>query len=101
MNVTLMLTCVLGVNFKILEYTSRAAQVFGFDKSSGSTEVPIVTGATAYGDLQSGETYILVFNESLFFGARLDHSLLNPNQIRHYGVPVWDNPFDTNRKVGM
>jgi hypothetical protein len=23
----------------------------------------------------------------------MDHSLINPNQIREYGLPVYDNPF--------
>ena len=28
-------------------------------------------------------------------GDQLDHSLLNPNQLRHHGVVVQDNPYDT------
>ena len=88
-------TCCLGKNFIIYKYTTRTADVYAYDKSyKPITNVPIVTGATAYDSPITGETYILLFNESLYYGTRMDHSLFNPNQIRKYGVPVWDNPFD-------
>ena len=32
----------------------------------------------------------------LWFGSQMEHSLINPNQIREYGLPVFDNPFDAN-----
>lgn len=38
-------------------------------------------------------TYILVFNEAIWMGDLLDHSLINPNQLRSHGVDVQDNPF--------
>ena len=47
-----------------------------------------------YDDPLTGNTYILLFNESLYYGSKMDHSLFNPNQLRKYGVNVWDNPFD-------
>ena len=58
------------------------------------TNVPIVSGATAYDD-PNGETYILIFHESLYYGTKLEHSLINPNQIRHNDVDFWDNPYDS------
>ena len=57
-------------------------------------DVPIVTAATAYTCANTGQTYILVFNEFLWYGTQMDHSLINPNQICVYGIPLWDNPFD-------
>jgi hypothetical protein len=36
----------------------------------------------------------LFFHESLYHGEKLDHLLINPNQIRPYGIPFWDHPFD-------
>ena len=27
----------------------------------------------------------------------MDHSLINPNQIRDYGIPLWDNAYDKTR----
>ena len=91
-------TCI-GMNFVILSYTQRVAQVFAYDPSLPPTEVPIVSGATAYDCPITSVTYILVVNEALYYGTRLDHSLWNPNQVRSFGNPVWDNPFDPD-KVG-
>ena len=42
-----------------------------------------------------GTAYLLVFHESLWMGDKLDHTLVNPNQLRAYGVSIQDNPFDT------
>ena len=38
-----------------------------------------------------------MINEALYYGTKIDHSLINPNQIRAYGVPFWDNPYDKKR----
>ena len=40
--------------------------------------------------------YLLIFHESLWMGNKLDHTLVNPNQLQAYGVSVQDNPFNTN-----
>ena len=73
----------------------RTADVQGYDKSyEPIINIPIVTGATAYGGHLTGKTYILLFHESLYYGMRMDHSLFNPNQISKYDISVWDNPFD-------
>ena len=93
-------TCCLGANFIILRYTQRTADVYPYDSSyAPMTNVPIVTGATAWTDKSDNRTYILIFNESLYYGKKLNHSLLNPNQIRHNGIDLWDNPFDKSRNV--
>ena len=93
-------TCVLGRNFIVLSYTSRTADVYPYDKSySPIANVPIVTGATAWDDHVDGQTYILIFNESLYYGERLDHSLVNPNQVRANGIGLWDNPYDPNHNL--
>ena len=41
-----------------------------------------------------GMAYLLIFHESLWMGDKLDHTLVNPNQLRAYGVSIKDNPFD-------
>jgi hypothetical protein len=48
-------------------------------------------------DLQTKQTYILVINEALYYGSKLDHSLINQNQVWEYGIPFWDNPYDKER----
>mmetsp|Transcript_5420 Transcript_5420/g.7995 ORF Transcript_5420/g.7995 Transcript_5420/m.7995 type:complete len:667 (+) Transcript_5420:1119-3119(+) len=50
--------------------------------------VPIASCATAYDHPALQETLILVFHESLYFGDAMEHSLLNPNQIRANGLMV-------------
>lgn len=76
--------------------------VYSYDTSSKLIEnIPIVTGATAYDGPVTDMTYILVFHESHFYGARLDHSLINPNQIRAYGIPIWDNPYDPQQSLAI
>ena len=55
--------------------------------------VSIVTAATAWTCLESGQTYILVFHEGLWMGESMPNSLINPNQLRAFGCIVQDNPF--------
>jgi hypothetical protein len=72
--------------------------VYAYDKSYKPQEgVPIVVGGAAYDDPTTGTTYILVFNEALYYGIKLDHSLINPNQVLSYGIGFWDNPVDHTR----
>ena len=93
-------TCCLGKNFIVLNATYRTADVYAYDASIKPIEnVPIVSGATAFDDPTTGTTLILVFHESLYYGERLDHSLINPNQVRAYGIPFWDNPYDNARPL--
>ena len=40
---------------------------------------------------------MLVINEALYYGTKLDHFLINPNQVRSYGIYLWDNPFDKEK----
>ena len=87
-------TIVLGSNAIITQYTTRECDVSPYaDTYEPIRNVPIVTGATAITSSNSGLTYILIFNEAIWMGDLLDHSLINPNQLRCHGVDVQDNPF--------
>ncbi len=88
-------TVVLGRNCVILKYTGRECDVSPYtDLYEAIKGVPIVTGATAWTSQVDGQTHILVFHEAQWMGEVLEHSLINPNQLHHYGVLVQDNPFD-------
>ncbi len=89
-------TCALGSNFVPLFFTGRACDVSPYNADSYEPErdVPIICGATAWTCQESGQTYILVVNEGLWFGDKLQHTLLNPNQLQYSGVLVADNPFN-------
>ena len=93
-------TCCLGKNFIVQAFTNRTVDVYSYDTLVAPTcNVPIVTGVTAWDCPDSNITYILVFNESSYYGEKLDHTLINPNQIRHNGIDYWDNPFDKSRGI--
>ena len=93
-------TC-FGKNFRVISFTSEVCSVSPFLAEYDSvTDVPICTAATAV-DLQSGETIILEFGQGLWFGERMDHSLINPNQCRSFGISLCDDPTDPNRKLGL
>ena len=73
-------TCVLGINFVILEYSGRVCDVYPYSQDyEAIKDIPIVRGATAVQDQDTGETYIFVINEGLWYGNRMYHSLINPN----------------------
>lgn len=78
----------------MIELTGEVCNVNGFKDEMTVQDVPVATTATAYTVPGTSDTYILIFNESLFFGGGMDHSLMNPNQIRASGIPVSDNPFE-------
>jgi hypothetical protein len=89
-------TIVLGRNAIVLQHTNRVCDVAPYaDSYEPITGVPIVRGATAVTSQTTGKTYILGFNEAIWMVDHLDHSLLNPNQMRHHGFTVQDNP-DSN-----
>ena len=54
--------------------------------------VPIAKAGTAWTSPESGTTFILVFNEGLWMGDKMEHTLVNPNQMRLFGIMVQDNP---------
>jgi hypothetical protein len=76
--------------------------VKGFHQSFAPIdEIPVATVATAWDDPETGQTFILIVHQALYFGKQLDHSLINPNQIRVSGIPVCDDPFDRHRRMGI
>jgi hypothetical protein len=94
-------TCCASVNFRPLEFNGMSCSVTPFHTDYPSMEqIPVVTCATAV-DMLDGSTIILIIHEALYFGAGMDHSLINPNQIRTTGIPVNDNPFDKSRPFGI
>ena len=91
-------TCCIGKNFSILEYTRRTTEFYAYEKSLKPIEgVPIMNGTTDWDNPVTQHTYILVINKSLYYGTKLDHSLINPNQVRSYGLNFWDNHLDKEK----
>lgn len=86
-------TTVAGRNCLLMNYTDRSCTVHAYnDDYDPLPDVPVVKAATGFTS-RNGRNYILVLNEALWM-PNLDHSLINPNQLRDYGVQVQDNPYD-------
>ena len=63
--------------------------------------VQVASGATAWTDQDTGITHIFVVHQGLWFGTKMPHSLMNPNQTRVHGFYVCYDPFDPNRSLGI
>lgn len=42
---------------------------------------------------------MFIFHECLYFGEKVKPTLINQNQLRHYGCIVQDNPFDAKNDI--
>lgn len=92
------------MNCRPIYFTGQQCDVQGFhDDFTPVQDVPIATVATAWSDPFTGQGYILILHETLYFGNNMNHSLINPNQLRHFGVEVFDNPYDPDpsRTMGI
>ena len=95
-------TCVAGPNFVVIEFTGEHCDVTPYTADyQPILNISVVNAATAYTDESTGETTILYFNQVLWYGKRMQMSLINPNQLRHYGITVSDDPTDTARPFGI
>ena len=95
-------TICAGNNCTLMYYTNRACDVMLFsDSYNAKTDVQIVTACTAYQCPKTGQVYILVLNEALWFGNKggMDHTLLNPNQLGNYQIDIYNNPFDRTKDL--
>ena len=87
-------TIVCGANCSIIHYTGKECDVSPYtDTYEAIKSVPIVRAGTAFDHPETGVTFIFVFNEAIWMGDKMDHTLVNPNQLRSYGITVQDNPF--------
>ena len=87
---------VLGSNCVVLSYTGKECEVSPYSSDYEAVwNIPVVTGATVWTNTTDGTAYLLIFHESLWMGNKLDHTLVNPNQLQAYGVSIQDNPFNT------
>ena len=87
-------TTVLGSNCVVLAYTGKECEVSPYaDEYDAIRNIPIVMGATVWTNSHDGAPILHIFNKALWMGDRLHHTLINPNQLRFYGVYVQDNLF--------
>ena len=94
-------TSCAGSNAVALELTGEKVNVYPFsDDLPAVKEVPIATALTIWESPLTGEVWGLVLHEVLYFGDRLQGSLLCPNQLRAAGNKVQDVPvqFDATSR---
>ena len=51
--------------------------------------------------MESGEVIIVIFGRGLWFGNRIEKNLINPNQCRAFGTPIFDDPTNQDRPLGI
>ena len=94
-------TICAGANWKLLCASDQCCDVYGSQENfQGIKDVPIAILATGISD-KHGRVQILIVNKTIYSGSNLDHSLINLNQIIHFGIPVSDNPYDSGRDSGI
>ncbi len=91
-------TCVMVNIFLLMKTTGRVAEVYGFRTNDRPDQIHIGSGITAVNHPEHG-TILFMVHEGLWYGPRMDHSLINPNQVRANKTPYWDNTFDTERGI--
>jgi hypothetical protein len=67
-------TCGVNNVARIFSYTGKIAHVSAYSpKLDTMKNIPIVRAALAYDDASTGETYVLIINQALYFGNALPH----------------------------
>jgi hypothetical protein len=91
-------TSCAGSSMAVLELTGEMVTVYPFSENLPAVqEVPIATVLTMWESPMTGEPWMLVIHEALYFGDRLKESLLCPNQVRAAGNVVQDTPIQFDR----
>ena len=90
-----------GINIRPISFTSEDCKVTPFlAEYSEQVIIPIRIGATSY-TMESGEVIILIFDQMLWFGNRMDKTLVNHNQCQDFGIPICDDPTYQYRPLGI
>ena len=77
-----------------MHFTGKECDVAPYtDKYKTIKSVQIFQAATAEDNPETGDTTILILNKAIWISKTMDHTLVNPNQLRAYGMTVQDNPF--------
>ena len=75
-------TCVGGSNCLLLEHDGGTINLSPYSGEYDSQkDIPIALVASLWIDPKDGAHYILIIHEALYFGDKVEGSLLNPNQL--------------------
>ena len=86
-------TCCAGKNWTPIYFTGDTVDVLPFSPEHYDSvkQIPVATCATMI-TTQSGREWLVVGHEMLYFGSKMERSLLNPNQMRMHGIQLDDDP---------
>ena len=91
---------VAGRNCTVLHHTERSCDVAPFpDTYEPMKDVDIVLSATGFKSV-TGQQYTLLFHEALYM-PELDHTLINPNELRQFHTQVQDNPYHVTEPMNI
>ena len=94
-------THVFGRNFRVYFTASKRCTVSPLlSEYSNQLDVPIVAVATEV-DLDNVSTVVIIFGHSLWFGYRMDKSIINPDQCRNYDIIVCNVTTDKYIEIGL
>ena len=89
-------TCCAGANWTPMYYTGDICELYPFLNSYAPVQqIPVSRCCTVWTD-DEGKESLFVGAKILWFGTALENSLINPNQIRAYGLSINDKPFNAN-----
>jgi hypothetical protein len=86
-------TICAGKASRVIEYTDQVCDVSPIKSEyEPMRNIRVAKTATTYDHPYDHETYILVTAQFLYFGYKLENTLLCPNQMRSHGIEVDDVP---------
>ena len=95
-------TICAGKNCRIEYYTPYECSVSPFlEEYQDQQNVRICTALTAATIPSTGETVLLRLGQCLDFHDKMNKTLLNPNQLRAFGISICDDPTDEHRSLGI
>ena len=95
-------TCCAGSNWSLLETTGEFCEVSPFlGTYEPVSEIPLARCCTVWTDQSNSTEHLLVADQMLWFGTKLQNSLINPNQLRAYGLVINNDPFDNTLQFGI
>jgi hypothetical protein len=87
-------TIICGSNCIVMHFTGKYCDVSPYtDAYEAMKSVPIIQAVTAYDNPETGEISIIILNEAIWMDDKMDHTLVNPNQLRAFGLTGQYNPF--------
>ena len=90
-------TIIFGQSFILLSETGQECDVLPYtDDYESIKNVLIVLAATSWTSLEVAENFIIILHEVLWMNSTMEYTSVNPNQQRHFGVTVQDNPYSNS-----